>query len=55
MVASSQSHSGWVRWSHQMSAGRRTSPCRVEHDAAVHLAGEGDGLNLGAVEFGGGH
>ena len=24
--ASSQSHSGWVRWSHQMSAGRRTAP-----------------------------
>ncbi len=24
----------------------------VEHDAAVHLAGEGDGLDVGAVELG---
>ncbi len=38
-----------------MRAGRRTSPVGVEHDAAVHLAGEADGLDLVAGEFALGH
>jgi hypothetical protein len=43
MVSVSQSHCGWVRVSHQISEGRRTMPSFIEHDGAVHLAGEADG------------
>jgi hypothetical protein len=35
-----------VRWSHQITVG-------VEHDAAVHLAGEGDGFDRACGVFAG--
>ena len=52
-LASSQSHSGWVRWSHQMQRGAQDFSRCVEQDAAVHLAGQSHGLDLCAIQFGG--
>ena len=41
----SHSHCGSVRTSHQMSDGAEDFAIFVEHDGAVHLAGEADGVD----------